>query len=74
MILEEIENLTKRIEDPRNDQFPLLEEAYHLLQRSGQMIFDLKQAFNCEGCRGPRPLCHITGELECIRRPYFTGE
>ena len=74
MILEEISNLLKQIEDPRTDMFEALQEAYRLLYKSKDMIQELKEAFNCEGCRGPRPLCHITGELECIRRPYFKGE
>ena len=48
--------------------------AEDLLQRAKNMIEDLKNAFNCEGCRGPNPLCHITGELVCNRKPYYKGE
>jgi len=71
-LLEEINDFLT--EDEYVEPWEDLENAMDLLKRAAAMLEDLTAAFNCEGCRGPHPLCHITGEHStCNRRPYYKG-
>jgi hypothetical protein len=71
---EDAEKLIKFLDNGGIESRTVSARVKDVLTRYMEMCEELKQSFNCEGCRGPKPLCHITGELECIRRPYFRGE